>query len=119
MNCEACRGACCEEMVLPQRQLEAAMTDADSLRWLELRGTRVAYELIPGVDVAGAGVRFECRCTELTEAGRCAIYDDRPLACAIFPPGGRACLDVVRRRRTAADYELIRDEEDPEELDGN
>lgn len=115
MRCEACRGACCEEVLIP-RVMFAAPND-DVRRWFELRGSIVPHELLEGIELPEAGLRLEVPCGAL-EDGLCSIYEDRPDVCREFAPGGRHCLETVRRRRSPADYQLIREAEDPEELDG-
>lgn len=115
MRCDACRGACCEEVLLP-RVMFLAPTD-DIRRWFELRGKLVPHELIEGIELPEAGILLELQCTAL-EDGRCSIHEDRPDVCRDYAPGGRHCLETVARRRSPADYQLIREDEDPEELDG-
>jgi Fe-S-cluster containining protein len=61
----------------------------DSSRWLSLHGTEVGDQL-----------EFECRCTKLTPAGRCSIYETRPVVCQVYVAGGPECLATIRRRRT-------------------
>jgi Fe-S-cluster containining protein len=95
----------------------AAPTD-DVRRWVEVRGELVPHELLEGIMLPEAGLRLDVRCTKLTDDGRCGIYEERPDVCREFAPGNRHCLEVVSRRRSAEDYQLIRDDEDPEELDG-
>lgn len=79
----------------------------DEWRWLRLHGQ---------IEGRGDDLRFECRCTALTPEGRCGIYAERPQVCRTYPPGGQDCLDTVRRRRTAEEYQRIRDAGDPERL---
>jgi Fe-S-cluster containining protein len=81
------------------------LPDGDAVRWLALHATPT-----PGY------LEFECRCTKLTADGRCGIYEDRPLVCKVFAPGGADCLDTVRRRRTPEQYLRIRDAGDPERI---
>lgn len=96
MNCEICRGACCE-------YLEIRIGGSpDQQRWLGLHGTPSRY-----------GTALDCRCGELSTDGRCQIYLSRPSVCHDYPVGGAACVASVRRQRTAAQYADIRDETDP------
>jgi Fe-S-cluster containining protein len=80
----------------------------DALEWVVLHGT---------VDEEGY-VEFDNPCAALTERGACDIYADRPQVCKDFAPGGKACLDTVRKRRSPAEYELIREKGDPVEVHG-
>lgn len=101
MDCARCRcGACCEEFAVPMGQIK---TDEDA--WLAHHGT-----------VRDGWLYFECPCKKLTPEGQCSIYETRPNMCRTYPPGSPECLDVVRRRRTAAEYALIRDDSDPESI---
>lgn len=110
MNCEVCRGACCEELALAMAPLLAAVChdSADVGRWLELHGTRAPLPLGGELEVADGALRLECKCTALDELGRCGVYDERPDVCRKFEAGGPACLEVLGRRRTAAELELIK-----------
>lgn len=103
MNCERCRGACCETFMIPASDIDVPGDDAS--RWLALHATP-----------RGRQLEFECRCTKLTAEGRCGIYADRPSLCQIFPVGGPDCLDAVRSRRTPEQYTVIRDPDDPERI---
>jgi hypothetical protein len=38
------------------------------------------------------------------------------MVCRVFEPGGFDCLDTVRARRTAEQYQRIRDDGDPERV---
>ena len=98
MKCDVCRGACCESFSLPVEALRG-VPNPDAMRWVELHATKPAGDL-----------RFECRCTALTTEGRCGIYETRPNVCRIFTPGGLDCLETVLARRSAEDYERIREE---------
>jgi Fe-S-cluster containining protein len=86
----------------------------DAWRWVELHGRKVLEE---GPD-SRVLIEFECRCTKLTADGRCGIYEERPLVCVLFAPGGPDCMDTVRRRRTPEQYERIREAGDPEVIHG-
>ena len=82
-DCSQCRGACCEELELPD------LNDEDANWWLILHGKRIK-----------GGTRLEVRCGALSgRSGKCIIYADRPQVCVNFERGGPECRDVVRRRR--------------------
>lgn len=101
MKCSECRGACCESVLVP-----LPPPAPDRARWLALRGIGL---------VAGFH-EFPVRCTALTDAGRCGIYEDRPVLCRVYEPGGADCLQTVQLRRTPDDYQRIRDVTDPPTL---
>lgn len=101
MNCQKCRGACCEEFNLGI--LEFRAMNQDHRRWLELHS-----------ELGITSMTFECRCKVLNKDGLCGIYPNRPKICSNYPAGGPDCLAVVKRRRTPIDYELIREDGDPE-----
>jgi len=103
VKCDKCHGACCESLHL---RLEGT---AARMEWL----AAFAARQLPG---PGAMVELEVRCSQLTAKGRCGIYEERPTICRNYVAGGEACLDVVKRRRTAYEYQQIRDDEDPPEL---
>lgn len=119
MNCAGCRGACCEVITLPHFAGKGVFTQ-DSNRWLELHGRPVQIENVFGQ--TAPGVELEVVCRELTPGGQCGIYgeDNRPIACQVYPAGGKDCRSVVKRRRNRAWYEsMVRESGDPtwEELD--
>lgn len=101
MNCAACRGACCETIIVP------LSGDDDTNRWAGLHG----------VHVNGSRVALNCRCSALTAEGACSIYEKRPELCRSYLAGGQACLETVRALRTEAEYASIREEGDPEWAD--
>ena len=101
MDCAVCRGACCESFTA---EIYMHPPNRDAQRWLELHAT---------VENFGPKLTFECRCTALTSEGRCSIWEQRPMICELFIAGGRQCLDTVRKRRTPAQYQLIRGADDP------
>jgi Fe-S-cluster containining protein len=107
MKCEECRGACCEELVICSSVQGASFPGADK-EFMDVRGVLVE----DGVYAVAS------MCPELDYRGRCRIYDDRPLACALLTPGGKECLDAVRRRRSTLHYQDIREDHDPEVLIG-
>ena len=85
-NCEKCRGACCESLLIPA----APQAGADVLRWLTLHGEAIGESRI----------ELDCKCRKLGPEGRCAIYADRPEVCRIYEPGSVDCVETVLRRRT-------------------
>ena len=102
MKCSECRGACCEQLILP------VANDQATLDFLAVRG-QVLLD-----NRAAPGVRLECPCPKLTDEGRCGIYELRPVICSTYKAGGPACLEAVRRRRPPEDFRRIREEGDPE-----
>lgn len=100
MKCDVCKGACCEDIPL---EGGSRAPNKDAERWLSLHPVNADGSL--------------GRCSQLNGEGRCAIYDDRPLLCAVFPQGGPDCLDAVQRLRTPEEYQRIRDEYDPASLE--
>jgi Fe-S-cluster containining protein len=100
VNCLECRGACCEQLVLP----------------LPKDHTGREFFLARGFST-GTAVILSCRCPQLTiDAGTCSIYERRPLICSEYKAGGAACLDAVRLRRSPANFQRIREAGDPEVL---
>lgn len=87
LSCSLCKGACCEEMLLPR-----GPADDDASRWFALHGTPVIREGTPFL-------RFELRCTMLSPGGTCSVYEQRPEVCRTFELGGPECRDAVARRR--------------------
>lgn len=102
MNCQECRGACCETMLVPNEQ-----SDPDTELWLGLR-------VVGPMD--GERLALRCKCSALTEGGACEIYQARPMICRAFEAGGADCLETVRLTRTPEEYARIRDEDDPAEI---
>ena len=87
-DCLRCRGACCEELILP------ASRDRSTNDFLQARGHGRR-----GPNRKWRNFTLEQRCASLSEDGMCSIYENRPLICAEYAPGGPACADAVRRRR--------------------
>jgi Fe-S-cluster containining protein len=96
MNCLECKGACCEQLIVPAPKDRAAMD------FFRARGTAVR-----GPKRDWVRVILECRCPKLGEDGLCTIYEDRPLICAEYRAGGPACIAAARSRRTPEEYERI------------
>jgi Fe-S-cluster containining protein len=115
MKCQECRGACCETFDVPMTDVRPIADDPgtyqDRLRWIGLHGQTITEGPIR--------FRFACKCTALTEAGACGLYDDRPTVCRDMPVGGAECLEAVRNRRTPLEYTRIRDDDDPRSLHGS
>lgn len=106
MKCEVCKGACCEEVVL---ELEPR-TNVDQ-EWFGVRFPLAVHK------ADRIELRFESRCPQLTECGRCAIhFTSKPVACVLYEAGGADCLEVVGLRRTPVEYQAIRDAADPHSL---
>jgi Fe-S-cluster containining protein len=82
--------------------------NADARRWIELHASKTHATL-----QAGRVLEFETRCSALTPAGRCGIYDSRPNVCRVYRPGGVECLATVKARRTPDEYARIRGDGDP------
>ena len=97
MNCLECRGACCEQLILPAPSPFGET--ADSFDFLAARG-----------DVLKESVILDCRCPHLEPDGRCSCYDVRPRFCRDYKAGGPACLAAVRRRRTPEQLRRIKGE---------
>ena len=106
MKCQECRGACCEVFEVPLIDLRPQSEDA--FQWIMHHGRTVYDDTFR--------LQFECRCTKLSEQGRCSIYASRPQVCRDMSVGGAECLDYVRHRRTPAEYALIREAHDPQTL---
>ena len=106
MNCQICKGACCEEFTLEPSQIR--MPSRDIRRWLELHANPEDY----------SELTFECRCNALTDLGNCGIYGDRPEICKEYTAGGQNCLETVKKRRSIEEYLKIRDLNDPLDLEG-
>jgi Fe-S-cluster containining protein len=106
VNCLECRGACCEELVVPFVALINASSSVAEAEWMGVRAS----------SIEDGRARFDVRCPKLDACGRCSVHDEKPLICAVYPAGGPDCLDVVRRRRTADQYQRIREAGDPESI---
>ena len=96
VGCEKCKGACCASFSIPS----LGGTD-DMSRWLAFHGTQ-----------RDGSLEFECRCSKLTGAGRCSIYESRPLVCVKYVAGGPQCLATLHRRRTPEQIREILQESD-------
>jgi Fe-S-cluster containining protein len=103
MKCVICRGACCETFTT---EIKMFPPMPDATRWLELHA----------VNIDGEKLTFDAKCVKLTSAGRCAIWDDRPLICELYIAGGPQCLETVKTRRSPQQYQEIREEGDPQWL---
>lgn len=89
-SCEACRGACCETILLP----ETLQVDPE---WFEARGGRI----VPGA------LEIACVCPKLDTWGACSIYDERPRLCREYDLGGVHCRSAIRRLRTPLQQNAI------------
>jgi Fe-S-cluster containining protein len=90
MNCEVCKGACCEgfKLVFDLDQVQAP--DEDFRRFQSYR--RASGPIAVHLDIP---------CDNLND-GVCMIYKDRPNVCREFQVGSMACKSVIRMRRTDA-----------------
>lgn len=123
MKCGECRGACCESICIPLFDNPTGnFLINENNRWLAAHGTldpakekhtQVFDKVAPQNIMTGDRVKLEVRCTKLTDEGECSIYKERPLPCVLYEPGGPDCLATVKARRTAEDYQRIRDDRDP------
>ena len=93
MNCEVCRGACCEFVLLDVQ----TTLDPDTQRWFDLHTTTIRGHRC-----------FESKCSMLSDKGRCNIYADRPKMCVDFEVGGERCIEAVLHRRTPEQFEQIK-----------
>jgi len=98
MDCLVCGGACCEDLVFPERGLTRATVEFFKVR------CGASVQLTPGE----RGFVFPVRCRHLSTEGACLIYDDRPLICAVYVAGDEPCLATLRRRRSPRQIEKIR-----------
>jgi len=72
-------------------------SSADYFDWARTRALAV---------LEGDQMVFQATCPLQTSHGLCAIYEDRPKACADFPPGHPLCLASIRLRRPSYAEEL-------------
>lgn len=86
MKCLECLGACCEEITVTASYVDFPKAARECPARQE--------------EVSSNVYALDCRCPKLTVGGRCSVYDDRPIVCAVMPAGGPDCLGAVRRRRT-------------------
>ena len=84
--CAECRGACCESFVISL----PAEPEVDVLRWLGYRGT-----------IRNGALRLDVACRQLTDAGTCGIWQDRPKPCHDYDVGGLPCRRAILSRRSA------------------
>lgn len=90
--CARCGGACCEAVAI---DLGPLIDNSDMQRFLEFR-TKPQVRDIEGKRKL---LRlFEARCLMLKD-GRCCAYEQRPMICQMFEPGGEACRTTVQSRR--------------------
>ena len=110
MRCDICAGACCESFALP---LSAALpTDRDDDELQDINTWIILH-----ADIHDGMLVFECRCKMLNvKDGTCLVYEERPNVCRQYEAGGPACLETVNRRRSADDYQSIRENGYPEVL---
>ena len=102
MKCEVCRGACCETIVLHVTVPTVDMANYVQLHSVPVEGSPFVKDRV-----------FECKCTALSSAGRCNVYQARPQVCRDYRAGGVECLRTVVSRRTKKEFALIREAGDP------
>jgi Fe-S-cluster containining protein len=90
--CARCRGACCEQLVIP---LPLAARP-DEIKWLGMRG-----------EIRNMHLRVNAPCVNLSASGKCEIHDDRPHPCRIYPVGGEACRAAIANRRSTIAEEIL------------
>ena len=95
-DCLTCRGACCEDLVFPVAGLAPATREF----------MKVRTQLVQ-LTASEKGFAIPVRCPQLGQQGLCQCYDERPLVCAVYPAGGEACLETLKRRRTPAQIKEI------------
>jgi Fe-S-cluster containining protein len=99
MNCLVCRGACCEELIV------TPSTDGGDAT--NFPRAFAEFLSVRGVPLDNGGYAVAARCPQLTNAGLCSCYEDRPMVCELFPAGGPECLAALQRRRTPEERERI------------
>ena len=88
MNCDICKGACCEGFKLVFDLAGVQSPDPDFQRFQSYR-----------IATGPIAVHLDIVCTKLKD-GRCSIYEDRPNVCQNFEKDSLACKHVVMMRRT-------------------
>lgn len=73
-QCKQCGGKCCQTLLF--RGVDAVSAEFMA----QTRGV-----MVPG------GVMIDSRCRHLDDAGQCAIYATRPIACRGYAVGGVEC----------------------------
>jgi Fe-S-cluster containining protein len=92
--CDVCRGACCQSFLVPLPRDPRP----DVVRFLGLRGS-----------IERGFLRVDRACDELSDDGRCNIYDRRPQPCREYKVSGPDCRRAVDLRRTSAEAQAIFD----------
>lgn len=88
--CDACKGACCETLVLRLPE------DGEVRVWLQLRGRAESNQ-----------IRLDAPCSAL-DHGKCSIYTCRPEPCRVFEVGSPQCVASIRAQRPKDAARLIR-----------
>ncbi|TXH18551.1 MAG: YkgJ family cysteine cluster protein [Hyphomicrobiaceae bacterium] len=109
MKCLECKGACCETIHIDLRN---APPKTYEIPWLLLHCASAKG----GRDGVFDQFEFNCRCTALSLEGICKIHETKPMICELFAAGSRECLETVKKRRTPEQYQLIREDGDPDGL---
>lgn len=107
MNCLVCRGACCEEIFI--RPEDFSVPNLAVWEWWMIRTKEIEGQFV-----------IESRCPVLSECGLCEVHGTsrQPSLCQEMRAGGPECISAVKRRRTALEYQKIRDDGDPSEIHG-
>ncbi len=85
-NCSDCRARCCRSVTI-EIDTPRSKRDIDEVKWFVLHENTVVY-----IDYENKwNVEFGTRCTALTDANRCSIYQDRPIICRQYPKKGDVC----------------------------
>ena len=95
--CFICKGACCETIAIAFKSIPK-----DNILWLNLH---------EGVMANRDRVRFDCKCMELSDEGKCMMHDRRPQICRKLKIGSQACLNAIKERRIVAEpiYKAIKE----------
>ena len=80
-HCEHCTGHCCKYVALPLDEPETAR-DFDDIRWYLLHEGVLVF-----VEEGDWYVQFTAKCTKLTGANLCGLYETRPKICRQYKAG--------------------------------
>ena len=83
-KCDKCPGACCRYIKIGVQPMTP-----DRERWARLHG----------VVIEGDRWAVPAACLELTPAGKCGIYEQRPEVCREFEAGGAGCKAARERMK--------------------
>lgn len=99
--CSLCRGGCCENVII---QIDVRSLDDVSREFFPVR--------VPGlfqVDENTVGIPLGKRCPQLTEEGRCSIYEQRPRRCRDYQAGSEQCFKVMLSERPQVFEQIVAD----------